>query len=126
MANIFEKNKFSVLSLFDGMSCGQIALNKIGLQPKEYYSSEIDKYALQVAEKNYPETKFVGDVKAVTAETLPKIDLIIGGSPCQGFSFAGKQLNFNDERSKLFFEYVRLRNECKPKYFLLELVLIIG
>src|SRR3990167_7792759 len=121
MANIFEKNNFSVLSLFDGMSCGQIALNKAGLKPQRYYSSEIDKYALQVAKKNFPSTMFLGDVKTVRECDLSfGVDLLIGGSPCQGFSFAGKQLNFNDERSKLFFEFVRLLKECKPKYFLLE------
>src|SRR3990167_10849832 len=114
MANIFEKNNFSVLSLFDGMSCGQIALNKAGLKPQRYYSSEIDKYALQVAKKNFPSTMFLGDVKTVRECDLSfGVDLLIGGSPCQGFSFAGKQLNFNDERSKLFFEFVRILNECK-------------
>ena len=114
----------NVLSLFDGMSCGQIALNKAGVKYDNYFSSEIDKYARQIAHKNYPNTKFVGDVEQVTAEQLlkvvPKIDLLIGGSPCQGFSFAGHQLNFEDPRSKLFFEYVRLLKELKPKYFLLE------
>lgn len=110
----------NVLSLFDGMSCGQIALDKLGVKVDNYYASEIDKYAMQVAKKNYPNTEHIGSVVDVKSEDLPKIDLLIGGSPCQGFSFAGKQLNFEDERSKLFFEYVRLLEECKPKYFLLE------
>jgi len=110
----------NVLSLFDGMSCGQIALNKAGINYENYFASEIDKYAMQVTKHNYPNTKHVGDVTKVKSIDLPKIDLLIGGSPCQGFSFAGKQLNFEDPRSKLFFEFVRLLKETKPKYFLLE------
>lgn len=110
----------NVLSLFDGMSCGQIALNRSGIKYNNYFASEVDKHAIKVTQANYPDTIQLGCVKSVNAENLPKIDLLIGGSPCQGFSFAGKQLNFEDERSKLFFEYVRLLNECKPKYFLLE------
>jgi len=110
----------NVLSLFDGISCGQIALNRLGVKYENYFASEIDKYAMQVTMVNYPNTKQLGDVKNVTADKLPKIDLLIGGSPCQGFSLAGSGLNFEDERSKLFFEYVRLKNELQPKYFLLE------
>ena len=113
----------NVLSLFDGMSCGQIALDKLGIEVDNYYASEIDKYAIQVTKKNYPETVHLGDCQFVTHhqfEAVGGIDLLIGGSPCQGFSFAGKQLNFKDPRSELFFEYVRLLRECKPKYFLLE------
>lgn len=110
----------NVLSVFDGMSCGRIALQRAGIPITNYYASEIDKYAIQVAKKNYPDTHHIGDVTQVNADDLPKIDLLIGGSPCQGFSFAGKQLNFDDERSKLFFEFVRLLKELKPKYFLLE------
>lgn len=110
----------NVLSLFDGMSCGQIALERAGIKVDNYFASEIDKYAIQVTQKNYPGTKQLGGVTEVTADNLPEIDLLIGGSPCQGFSFAGKQLNFDDPRSKLFFEYVRLLEELKPKYFLLE------
>ena len=110
----------NVLSLFDGMSCGQIALNRAGIKYDKYYASEIDKHAIKVTMANYPNTVQLGNVLDVKAADLPKIDLLIGGSPCQGFSFAGKQLNFEDERSKLFFEYVRLLRECNPKYFLLE------
>jgi DNA-cytosine methyltransferase len=110
----------NVLSLFDGMSCGQIALNKLGVKYDNYFASEIDKHAIKVTQNNYPNTKQIGDVINVKGKDLPKIDLLIGGSPCQGFSFAGKKLNFEDPRSKLFFEYVRLLEECKPKYFLLE------
>lgn len=114
----------NVLSLFDGMSCGQLALDRAGIKYENYFASEIDKYAIQVCKNNYPNTKHIGDVTLVKGEQLPKIDLLIGGSPCQGFSFAGKQLNFEDPRSKLFFEFVRLLEECKPKYFLLENVIM--
>jgi len=110
----------NVLSLFDGMSCGQIALNRVGIKVDNYYAAEIDKFAIKVTQKNYPNTTQLGDVTEVKSSDLPKIDLLIGGSPCQGFSFAGKQLNFNDPRSKLFFEYVRLLEECEPTYFFLE------
>ena len=110
----------NVLSLFDGMSCGQIALEKAGIEVGKYYAAEIDKYAIKVAKANYPDMIHLGDVREVKADSLPKIDILIGGSPCQGFSFAGKQLNFDDPRSKLFWEYVRLLKDLKPKYFLLE------
>lgn len=110
----------NVLSLFDGMSCGQIALEKLGIPVKNYFAAEIDKYAIQVAKSNYPDMVHLGNVKEIDPNELPKIDLLIGGSPCQGFSFAGKQLNFDDPRSQLFFEYVRLLKALKPKYFLME------
>ena len=110
----------NVLSLFDGMSCGRLALDRLGIKVDKYYAAEIDKYAIQVSEDNYPDTVRLGDVCGVKAENLPKIDLILAGSPCQGFSFAGKQLAFDDPRSVLFFEFVRILKECRPKYFLLE------
>jgi len=110
----------NVLSLFDGMSCTQIALQKLGITPTKYFASEIDQYAMKVTQTNFPDTIQLGDVTKVNADDLPEIDLLIGGSPCQGFSFAGKRLNFDDPRSKLFFEYVRLLKALKPKYFLLE------
>jgi len=110
----------NVLSLFDGMSCGQIALKKLGVKYDNYFASEIDKYAIKVTKDNFPNTIHIGDVTKIDFKSLPKIDLLIGGSPCQGFSFAGKLLNFKDPRSVLFFEYVRALNELKPKYFLLE------
>jgi len=110
----------NVLSLFDGMSSGRIALERAGVKVDKYFASEIDKYAIKVAMKNYPDTIQLGDVTKVKGSDLPQIDLLIGGSPCQGFSFAGKQLNFDDPRSKLFFDFVRLLEETKPRYFLLE------
>jgi site-specific DNA-cytosine methylase len=114
------KEKINVLSLFDGISCGQIALERAGIEVENYFASEIDKHAIKVTQHNYPNTIQLGSVVDIKASDLPKIDLLIGGSPCQGFSIAGKKLNFKDDRSKLFFEFVRLKNELNPKYFLLE------
>ena len=114
----------NILSLFDGMSCGQIALNKVGIKYDNYFASEINKDAIFITQKNYPNTIQLGDVTKINGNELPKIDLLIGGSPCQGFSFAGKQLNFDDPRSKLFFEFIRLKDELNPKYFLLENVVM--
>lgn len=108
----------NVLSLFDGISCGQIALERAGIPYENYYASEIDKKAISVTQQNYPRTIQLGDVTKLKCPS--EIDLLIGGSPCQGFSFAGKQLNFDDPRSKLFFDYIRIKNELNPKYFLLE------
>lgn len=114
----------NVLSLFDGISCGQVAFDKLGIKfdgvKNKYFASEIDKYAIQVTQKNYPETIQLGDITKLNTSKLTNIDIIIGGSPCQGFSSSGKQLNFEDARSKLFFEYIRLLNEIKPKIFLFE------
>ena len=111
----------NVLSLFDGMSCGQIALNNIGIKPTKYYASEIDQHAIKVTQENFPFTIQVGDVCKLEKEDIPdSIDLLLAGSPCQGFSFAGKQLNFDDPRSALFFEFVRILETFKPRYFLLE------
>ena len=110
----------NVLSLFDGMSCGMIALDRLGIKVDKYYASEIDKYAMQVSQANYPDIIHVGDITKLDLSTLPKIDLVMGGSPCQGFSVAGKGLAFDDPRSALFFEFVKCVNELKPKYFLLE------
>ncbi len=110
----------NVLSLFDGMSCAQIALNKAGIGYDNYFASEVDKWAIKVTQHNYPCTIQLGDVCNVQAKDLPKIDLMLGGSPCTGFSKAGKGLNFDDPGSKLFFEFVRLLNEVQPVKFLLE------
>ena len=109
----------NVLSLFDGISAGQVALERAGIKVDNYYASEIDKYAIQVTMKNYPNTIQVGDVINLDSKILPKIDLLFGGSPCQSFSIAGNGMGF-DGKSGLFYEYVRLLKECNPKYFLLE------
>jgi len=113
------KNKINVLSLFDGMSCGQIALNKLGIEYENYYASEIDVSAIKVTQHNYPNTIQLGDITKLKGEDLPKIDLLIGGSPCQSFSSAGNNTGF-DGKSGLFWEYVRILKEVKPTYFLLE------
>ena len=110
----------NVLSLFDGMSCGQLALERAGVEVDNYFACEIDKYAIQVAQKNFPDTFQWGDVTQIKMPTRGSIDLLMGGSPCQGFSFAGGQLAFDDPRSKLFFEFVKVKDAVKPKYFLLE------
>jgi len=133
----------NILSLFDGMSCGQQALERAGITVDNYFASEIDKYAMQVTMANYPDTKQLGSVVNVNGYDLPNIDLLIGGSPCQSFSFAGKRKGMATKceteiltldhylelksdgyefegQSYLFWEFMRLLNECKPKYFLLE------
>ena len=103
------------MSLFDGISCGKVALDRAGIKVKNYYASEIDEYAMQVSKNNHPDIIQLGDVNAWRNWNIDwsQIDLLIGGSPCQGFSFAGKLLNFNDERSKLFFVYVDILNHIK-------------
>ena len=130
----------AVLSLFDGMSCWRLALERAWIPVRSYYASEIDRYSMQVSENNRPDVIQVGDVREIRVKSDIKatgiarrpdgdtnvyvgdngLDLLIGGSPCQWFSSAGKGLNFNDPRSKLFFEFVRILNEAKPRYFLLE------
>jgi len=122
--NYFFREGINVLSLFDGISCGQVALERAGMDVNKYFASEIDKHAIKVTQSNYPNTIQIGDVTKVKGTDLPNIDLLMGGSPCQGFSFSGKQLNFDDPRSKLFFEFVRLIEEVKPKYWLLENVVM--
>ncbi len=113
--NAINQEDFNVLSLFDGMSCGQIALDQLGIKVDNYFACEIDKWAIKVALKNYPNTIQLGSVTDLHGVdmVLPKLGLIIGGSPCQGFSFAGKQLNFEDPRSMLFFEFVRILEEAR-------------
>lgn len=133
----------NVLSLFDGMSCGRIALERAGIKVDNYFASEIDEHAIKVTQHNFPNTIQLGDVTQVKGEDLPKIDLLCGGSPCQSFSFAGKQKGMTTKdnveiltlehylelknngfefqgQSYLFWEYIRMLKECKPKYFLLE------
>tara|TARA_R100001079_G_scaffold61077_1_gene31318 strand:+ start:1079 stop:2212 length:1134 start_codon:yes stop_codon:yes gene_type:complete len=110
----------NVLSLFDGMSCGQLALQRADIDVENYFACEIDKYAMQITQKNFPDTFQWGDVTKIKMPTKGSIDLLMGGSPCQGFSFAGHQLNFDDPRSKLFFDFIRVLDAVKPKYVLLE------
>lgn len=111
----------NVLSLFDGISCGRVALERAGIKVDRYYASEIKPIAIKVAQANYPDTIQIGDVTQVKAEDLPKIDLMIGGSPCQDFSNANLVKDGLDgDKSSLFYHYLRLLQEVKPKYFLLE------
>jgi site-specific DNA-cytosine methylase len=110
----------NVLSLFDGISAGQVALERTGIKVDNYFASEIDKYAIKITQKNYPNTIQLGDINNWKEWNLPKIDLVMGGSPCQGFSNAGAGLNFEDPRSKLFFVFVDILKYHNPKYFLLE------
>lgn len=113
-----------VLSLFDGISCGQVALQRVGIPIEVYYASEIKKHAIQVTQEHYPSTIQLGDVRNIKGSDLPKIDLLIGGSPCQDFSNAcnhiRKAQGLEGKKSNLFFEYLRLLDELKPIYFLLE------
>ena len=110
------------MSLFDGMSCGQQALERSGIKVNNYYASEVDKHTIQITQKNYPNTIQLGCVRKIKAKDLPdKIDLVLAGPPCQDLSFGGKGKGLKKgTRSNLFFEFVRLLKECKPKYFLLE------
>lgn len=115
----------NVLSLFDGMSCGQIALNNLGIKVDNYFASEIKKHAIQCTLDNFPNTKHIGDVTKVKGSDLPKIDLLIGGSPCQDFSRANSVRDgLQGTKSMLFYEYIRLLEETKPKFFLLENVIM--
>ncbi|MHC0440989.1 DNA cytosine methyltransferase [Flavobacterium sp. 3-210] len=118
-------NQYNVLSLFDGMSCGQLALHKAGLTDFNYLASEIDKYAIQITQSNYPNTVQLGDVHHINAKDLPRINLLLGGSPCQNLS----QTTINNikhnqglqgDKSKLFYEFLRILQETQPNYFLFE------
>jgi DNA-cytosine methyltransferase len=110
----------NVLSLFDGMSCGRIAIDRAGIKVDNYFASEIDPYAEKISESNYPDIIRLGDITKWREWDIPTPDIILAGSPCQGFSFAGKGLNFNDPRSALFFVFADILRYYKPKYFLLE------
>ena len=109
-----------ILSLFDGISCGMAAFERAGIPVDRYVAYEIDPNAIKISHKNYPQIEHCGAVETADFTQYKGFDILIGGSPCQGFTFAGKRLNFEDPRSKLFFEYVRALEEVKPKYFLFE------
>lgn len=116
----------NVLSLFDGMSCGQIALNNLGFKVENYFASEIKKHAIETTQLNFPKTIQLGDVTKIKAADLPKIDLLIGGSPCQDFSSQNKERKgLQGVKSNLFFEYYRLLKELQPTYYLLENVIML-
>ena len=120
--SVSENENINVLSLFDGMSCGQIALNRAGIEYENYFSSEIDKYSIIVTQHNYPNTIQLGDVKKINTQILPNIFLLMGGSPCQSFSIGNttSRDGFNSDNGKLFYDYVRILNEIKPRYFIYE------
>jgi DNA (cytosine-5)-methyltransferase 1 len=107
--------KYNVLSLFDGVACGRVALDRAGIGVNQYFASEIDKYAIQVSKKNWPGIIHLGDVTKINVESLPQIDLIFGGPPCQSHSTAGKQGGFNDPRGQLFFDALRILREIQTK-----------
>jgi DNA-cytosine methyltransferase len=113
--------KWKVLSLFDGVSCARLALERAGVEVSKYWASEIDKYAIKVTQANRPDTVQLGSVVDLDVSSFTEIDLLIGGSPCQDLSIAKKdRKGLDGERSGLFWEYVRILNEVKPKYFILE------
>lgn len=114
----------NILGLFDGISCGQLALQRAGIHYDNYYASEIDKYAIKVTQHHFPSTVQLGDVTQLSAKDLPQIDLLCGGFPCQSFSSAGKGLGFDDPRGQLFWHTVRLLKELQPKYFFFENVVM--
>lgn len=122
--SLSDPNGINVLSAFDGISVAQLALKNAKIKVNKYYAAEIDPYAASVAQKNFKNTIQLGDVRKVKDKHLEDIDLLVGGSPCQGFSLAGNRLNFKDKRSQLFFEFVRLKKLKKPKYFLFENVVM--
>lgn len=113
-------NGLTVVSMFDGISCGLVALIRAGFKIARYVAFEIDANAIAVSQWNFDIIEHRGTVEGVDFTEFAGFDLLIGGSPCQGFSFAGKQLNFDDPRSALFFDFVRAKNEINPQYFLLE------
>lgn len=105
----------NVLSLFDGISCGKVAAERAGIKIDKYFASEIDLGAIEISKSNHPDTIHLGNINDWQQWELPKIDLIIGGSPCQGFSRNGKGLNFSDPRSSLFFQYVEVLQYIKKQ-----------
>ena len=115
------KKPLRVLSLFDGISCGHVALDRAGIPVDVYYASEIDKYAIEITQKNYPDTIQLGDINNIDfTQFIGKVDLIMGGSPCQDLSIAGKRKGLAGKRSGLFYKFVEAIEVIKPKYFLLE------
>ena len=115
----------NVFSAFDGMSCGQIALERANIKVDNYYASEIKPHGIEVAKYNYPNTIHLGDITKIKAEDLPQIDILIGGSPCQDLSRGhSEREGLEGQKSSLFWEFVRLYNELKPKYFFLENVVM--
>lgn len=113
-----------VLSLFDGIACGRVALERAGIPVDLYLASEVDKLAIQITRSNYSDIVQLGNAHTLDGTQLTPVDLLMGGSPCQGFSIAGQGRAFDDERSALVFDFIRILDECKPAYWLLENVLM--
>lgn len=111
-----------VLSLFDGISCARVALERAGIEVESYFASEVDKYAIQISKKNYPGITHLGDIKMMSGFFKKEIDLLIGGSPCQDLSISTskKRKGLNGSKSSLFFEYIKILKEANPKWFILE------
>ena len=122
MTKIMRNGGWNVLSLFDGISCGRLALERAGIEVNKYYASEIDKYAIKITQSNYPDTIQLGDVREIDfTQFIGEIDLVIGGSPCQDLSIAkADRKGLDGSRSGLFFKFVEAIETIKPKYFLLE------
>lgn len=122
---MINSDGLNVLSLFDGISCGRIAFDRAGIKVKKYYASEIKKHAIKVSKYNYPDIIHIGSVFDVDRSKInEEIDILIGGSPCQDFSqlqrINHESKGLEGDKSKLFYEYLRILKEFKPKYFLLE------
>lgn len=116
-----KDSQYEAVSLFDGMSCGRLALDSLGLGKVDYFASEIDRHSIDVSKTNWSDITQMGDIRNMDYGKLPKSpDILMGGSPCQGFSILGKGLSFDHPKSKLFFDYLRVRDNMNPKYFLLE------
>ena len=107
--------KLNVLSLFDGISCGQVALQRAGIEVNKYYASEIEQHPIAITQYNFPDTIQLGDINNWREWDIDwnSIDIVIGGSPCQGLTFAGKKLQLEDPRSKLFFIYIDILNHLR-------------
>lgn len=119
----------NVLSLFDGISCGQVAFERARIKVENYFASEIKEIAIKVAMNNYPKTIQLGDVRELNVSKIPKVDILIGGSPCQNLSkgrlIANKiQDGLTGDKSNLFWEYIRILKQLNPEYFLLENVVM--
>ncbi len=119
--SFFIKQLMNILSLFDGISCAKVALHKCKLHINQYFSSEIDKYAIIISNNNHKDIIRLGDIRQIDTKTLPKIDILIGGSPCQDLSISKQnRKGLQGSRSVLFYEYCRILNEINPRYFILE------
>ena len=116
----YQEMGIKVLSLFDGISCGMVALERAGIKVERYVASEIDESAIEVSKSNYEQIEHIGDVREVNFKEYEGFELLIGGSPCQDLCGMGSRKGLEGEKSGLFFEFVRALKEIKPQWFLLE------